>query len=188
MSENGADAPEVVQFEPKRQPRSYDTPVEEAGQAIVAKVRRAAELANETCDRAMRLAHKLSLELRAAEDRINQLEAEVQPFEIARPAPKVGFKQSTKRLRKSSSLRDQGPSPNNWPVETRPVFANSRERRAYLCRPDMAFKEGSKRCVTAAFRRRGAFFARTETARGSQRPDCVAGHEGLEVRRETGKE
>jgi hypothetical protein len=57
MSENGADAPEVVQFEPKRQPRSYDTPVEEAGQAIVAKVRRAAELANETCDRAMRLAH-----------------------------------------------------------------------------------------------------------------------------------
>jgi hypothetical protein len=62
MSENGADAPEVVQFEPKRQPRSYDTPVEEAGQAIVAKVRRAAELANETCDRAMKLAHKLSLE------------------------------------------------------------------------------------------------------------------------------
>jgi hypothetical protein len=46
MSENGADAPEqVVKFEPKRQPRSYDTPVEEAGQAIVAKIRRAAELA-----------------------------------------------------------------------------------------------------------------------------------------------
>jgi hypothetical protein len=40
----------------------------------------AAELANETCDRAMKLAHKLSLELRAAEDRINQLEAEVQLF------------------------------------------------------------------------------------------------------------
>jgi hypothetical protein len=80
MSENGADAPEVVQFEPKRQPRSYDTPVEEAGQAIVAKIRRAAGLANETCDRAMKLAHKLSLELRAAEDRISQLEAEVQLF------------------------------------------------------------------------------------------------------------
>jgi hypothetical protein len=79
MSENGADAPEVVQFEPKRQPRSY-APVEEAGQAIVAKIRRASELANETCDRAMKLAHKLSLELRAAEDRINQLEAEVQLF------------------------------------------------------------------------------------------------------------
>jgi hypothetical protein len=44
------------------------------------KCRRAAELANETCDRAIKLPHKLSLELRAVEDRINQLEAEVQLF------------------------------------------------------------------------------------------------------------
>ena len=80
MSENSADASEVVKFEPKGQARRYDTPVEEPGPTIVAKIRRAAELANETCDRAMRLAHKLSMELRAAEDRINQLEAEVQLF------------------------------------------------------------------------------------------------------------
>jgi hypothetical protein len=81
MSENSADTPEqVVKFAPRGQPRSHDTLGEEAGQAIVAKIRRAAELANETCDRAMKLAHKLSLELRAAEDRINQLEAEVQLF------------------------------------------------------------------------------------------------------------
>jgi predicted nucleic acid-binding Zn-ribbon protein len=78
MSENGADTPEVVKFEPKGRPRTYDTPVEEAGQAIVAKIQRAAELANENCDRAMKLAHKLAMELRAAEDRINQLEGEVQ--------------------------------------------------------------------------------------------------------------
>ncbi len=44
---------------------------------IVAKIQRAADLSNENCDRAMTLAHKLSMELRAAEDRINQLEAEV---------------------------------------------------------------------------------------------------------------
>jgi len=81
MSENGADTPEpVVKFEPKGRPRTYDAPVEEAGQAIVAKIQRAAELANENCDRAMRLAHKLSMELRAAEDRMNQLESEVQLF------------------------------------------------------------------------------------------------------------
>jgi hypothetical protein len=80
MNENGADTPEVVKFEPKGRPRTYDTPVEEAGQAIVAKIRRASELANETCDRAMRLAHKLAMELRAAGDRINQLEADVQVF------------------------------------------------------------------------------------------------------------
>jgi len=78
MSENGADTPKQVA--PRRQPRSYGTPVEEAGQAIVAKIQRAAELADKNCDRAMRLAHKLSMELRAAEDRINQLEAEVQLF------------------------------------------------------------------------------------------------------------
>jgi hypothetical protein len=81
MSENGADTPEqVVKFEPKARPRSYDTPLDEAGQAIIAKIQRAADLANENCDRAMTLAHKLSMQLRAAEDRINQLEAEVELF------------------------------------------------------------------------------------------------------------
>ena len=81
MSENGADTLEqVIELEPKARPRSHDTPLDEAGQAIVAKIQRAAELANENCDRAMGLAHKLSMELRAAEDRINQLESEVQLF------------------------------------------------------------------------------------------------------------
>src|SRR5262249_1465270 len=81
MSETGADTPEqVVKFEAKARPRPYDTPLEEVGQAIVAKIQRAAELANENCDRAMGLAHKLSMELRAAEDRINQLESETQLF------------------------------------------------------------------------------------------------------------
>jgi hypothetical protein len=80
MSGNSADTSEVVKFEPKGRPHSDDTPAEEAGQAIIAKIKRAADLANENCDRAMRLAHKLAMEVRAAEDRINQLEAEVQLF------------------------------------------------------------------------------------------------------------
>src|SRR5499433_4135880 len=81
MNENGTETPEpVVKFEPKARPRSHDTPLDEAGQAIVARIQRAAELANENCDRAMRLAHKLSMEIRAAEDQINQLESEVQLF------------------------------------------------------------------------------------------------------------
>jgi len=81
MDENRSDTPEqVVKFLPKEQPRSHGTPAEEAGQAIIAKIRKAAELSNETCDRAMALAHKLAMEVRAAEDRINQLEAEVQLF------------------------------------------------------------------------------------------------------------
>src|SRR5215813_12061263 len=81
MSENSAETLEqVVKFAPKGRARSTHTPVEDAGEAIVATIQRAAELANENCDRAVRLAHKLSMELRAAEDRINQLESEAQLF------------------------------------------------------------------------------------------------------------
>ena len=79
MDENRVDTPEQV-LKPKVGPHSYGTLVEEAGEAIIAKIRKAADLSNENCDRAMKLAHKLSMELRAAEDRINQLEAEVQLF------------------------------------------------------------------------------------------------------------
>jgi hypothetical protein len=79
MDENRADTPEqVIEFAPKGGPRSYTPLVDEAGEAIIAKLQKAADLSNENCDRAMKLAHKLSMQLRAAEDRINQLEAEVE--------------------------------------------------------------------------------------------------------------
>ena len=79
MSEHRADTPEQVRkFVPKEWPNSYGAQVEEFGQAIVTKVQRAADLSTENCDRAMALAHKLSMQLRAAEDRISQLEAEVE--------------------------------------------------------------------------------------------------------------
>ena len=79
MSEHGADTPEqVLKFVPKELPRSYGPLVEEAGEAIIAKIQKAAELSNENCDRAMKLAHRLSMQLRAAEDRVNQLEAELE--------------------------------------------------------------------------------------------------------------
>ena len=81
MDENHADTPEqVIEFAPKGGPRSHGTLVDEAGEAIIAKLQKAADLSNENCDRAMKLAHKLSMQLRAAEDRINQLEAEVELF------------------------------------------------------------------------------------------------------------
>ena len=81
MSEHGADTPEqVLKFVPTERPRTYGPVVEEAGEAIIAKIRKAAELSNQNCDRAMKLAHKLSMQLRAAEERISQLEAEVELF------------------------------------------------------------------------------------------------------------
>ena len=79
MDENRADTPEqVIEFAPKGGPRSYTPLVDEAGEAIIAKLQKAADLSNQNCDRAMKLAHKLSMQLRAAEDRVNQLEAEVE--------------------------------------------------------------------------------------------------------------
>src|ERR1700730_7632763 len=47
-----------------------------ADSAFVANVQQSAKLANENCDRAVELAHKLSAQLREAQDRINQLERE----------------------------------------------------------------------------------------------------------------
>ena len=70
-------AEQVVKFPPKQQ---SGNPADEAGQAVVAQIRKAAQLANENCDRAMALAHKLAMQLRAAEDKITQLEAEVAVF------------------------------------------------------------------------------------------------------------
>ncbi len=52
--------------------------LDDAGQAIVTQIRTAADLAKEDCDRAMSLAHKLSMELRAAEDRTQQMAREVE--------------------------------------------------------------------------------------------------------------
>jgi len=79
MSQSGFETPEqVLKFAPREKGRSDEIPLDDAGQAIVAQIRTAADLANQDCDRAMSLAHKLSMELRAAEDRTHQLRAEVE--------------------------------------------------------------------------------------------------------------
>ena len=79
MSQNGfATHEQVLKFDPQAKGRSDVTPLDDAGQAIVAQIRTAADLANQDCDRAMSLAHKLSMELRAAEDRTHELRAEVE--------------------------------------------------------------------------------------------------------------
>jgi chromosome segregation ATPase len=68
----------VLKFVPKEKAQNKVPQVDEAGQAIVAQIRTAADLAKEDCDRAMSLAHKLSMELRSAEERTHEMEAEVE--------------------------------------------------------------------------------------------------------------
>ena len=69
-------------FAPKpKDARNDGDPVERSGQAIVALLQQAAETANSNCDRAMDLAHKLSMELRAAEERVRQIELEMRHYQ-----------------------------------------------------------------------------------------------------------
>ena len=75
----------VVAFAPKRagqerpeQDRSV--PADDAGNGIIALLHKAAEAAKEDCARAMNLAHKLSSQLRDAEERSRELEAEANLF------------------------------------------------------------------------------------------------------------
>jgi hypothetical protein len=79
MSERSSDVPEQVRkFAPKDPPR--DDPTDEAGRALIAMLERANELSNEAREHATRLANKLGSELRAVEDRINELEAVISHY------------------------------------------------------------------------------------------------------------
>jgi hypothetical protein len=60
--------------------RDKSVPADDAGNGIVALLHKAAESAKEDCARAMDLAHKLTFQLRAAEDRARELETEANYF------------------------------------------------------------------------------------------------------------
>src|SRR5689334_23134388 len=79
MNQRETDTSEqVLKFAPKEKAPNRVAQLDDAGQAIVAQIRTAADLAKEDCDRAMSLAHRLSMELRAAEDRTHEMEAEAE--------------------------------------------------------------------------------------------------------------
>jgi hypothetical protein len=70
----------VVDFAPKKAGRDESAPAGDAGHGIVALLHKAAESAQGDCARAMDLAHKLTLQLRAVEERACELEAEANYF------------------------------------------------------------------------------------------------------------
>ncbi len=81
-------APEkVIPFAPspreqQQQQRQNDgDPLDRSGQAIVSMLQDAVEVAKQNCERAMDIAHKLSLKLREAEDRIAQMEGDVRHYQ-----------------------------------------------------------------------------------------------------------
>lgn len=78
-------APEkIIPFAPSpREQRQLNDgdPIDRSGQAIVSMLQQAVDVAQQNCERAMDIAHKLSLKLREAEDRIAQLEGEIRLYQ-----------------------------------------------------------------------------------------------------------
>ena len=70
----------VIAFGPKKGPPDVIMVADDAGRGIVALVQKAADLAKADCNRAMDLAHRLSSELRAAEERAREFEAQANYF------------------------------------------------------------------------------------------------------------
>lgn len=64
---------------PKGQPEA-NVVADDSGRSIIALLQKASDMAKEDCARAMDFAHKLSFQLRAAEERVRELEAEAGHF------------------------------------------------------------------------------------------------------------
>ncbi|HLQ93900.1 MAG TPA: hypothetical protein VK148_28100 [Xanthobacteraceae bacterium] len=76
-----APPPKDIPYAPARDVRPDGDTVERSGQAIVALLQQAADSANSNCDRAMEYAHKISVQLRASDERIKELEGDLRHFQ-----------------------------------------------------------------------------------------------------------
>src|ERR1700721_6735 len=82
MSAHAPDKPAtIVPFAPMSKGQAEGHIVaDDSGRTIVALLQKAAEMAKDDCARAMDLAHKLSFQLRAAEERARELEEGIAHF------------------------------------------------------------------------------------------------------------
>ena len=81
MNERAPEAvKKIIPFAPTKGVRDDSDTMDRSGQAIVTLLQQAADTANSNCDRAMDLAHKLSMQLRATELRVKELEEDVRHF------------------------------------------------------------------------------------------------------------
>jgi hypothetical protein len=70
----------VIAFGPKKAPADATMAADDAGQHIVALLQKGSANAKAECQRATDLAHRLSSELRGAEERASKFEAEAHYF------------------------------------------------------------------------------------------------------------
>jgi hypothetical protein len=82
INDLASDTSDVVPFAPSARnsvPNSDDA-LDSTGQGILILLQRAARIAEENKQRALSVAHELSIQLRSAEDRIEDLEADVRHY------------------------------------------------------------------------------------------------------------
>jgi hypothetical protein len=72
--------PSVLAFAPKKEQQNTIV-ADDTGHSVIALLQRAADMAKSECDRATALAHKLSFQIRAAEERAGEFEADARAAE-----------------------------------------------------------------------------------------------------------
>jgi chromosome segregation ATPase len=81
MKPRSTETPEAVLKLAKDRPSDDNDPTDQSGRAVVALLQQAATMTTESTERAMTLAHKLSVKLRDAEDQISELRNQLQHFQ-----------------------------------------------------------------------------------------------------------
>ena len=85
----------VVAFGPRKGHPDAAMLADDAGHGIIALLQKAADMAKQDCERAMDLAHKLSSQLRAAEERAREFEAEAIHFRGRAERAEIGSRTFT---------------------------------------------------------------------------------------------
>ena len=100
----------MLKFAPKEKAPNRVAQLDDAGQAIVAQIRTAADLAKEDCDRAMSLHTSFPWNSERPKTEHSKWRARLSTGEIEQPAPNNGFGRSSKRLKKNCSPGDHPPA------------------------------------------------------------------------------
>src|SRR5262249_8723541 len=103
---------------------------DDSGRSIMALLQKAGEMAKEDCARAMDLAHKLSFQLRAAEERLQELSPRRRIIVIAPRAPSNGSCASIMRSSRHSPRKTSGILLTAVSVRRRDPHISDRDSRA----------------------------------------------------------
>src|SRR3981081_1268978 len=106
---------------------------EDSGRAIVALLQKAADMAKEDCARAMDVAHKLSFEIRAVEERAREAAVEAAHFRD----------RTTRAAAEAGRLRDRTTRAEDWLLrihnEVEQAFFQKKEREPRQASPQRSF-------------------------------------------------